>query len=94
MRMTSTERRSAIVAARAAVEADRIHDTVARNAAMRDLWGVAGYWLTPRTPSTAEFRGESIPLKMIRMPGGRSIRWNTGRFRAAEAWAKKEIEND
>ena len=63
---------------------------VARDQAMRDLWVAAGYWLQERELSTAAFRGERVPPKMIRMPAGRSLPWRTGLWRSAKAWAAAE----
>ncbi len=86
-RMTQQEIESAAIAARTAVEADRRHDVVARNAALMDLFGAAGYWPVPRNPTTAEFRGERVPAKMLRMPNGaRALKWDR-RMEAAQAWA-------
>lgn len=86
-KMTEKEVTSAKIAGSNAVEADRRGDTVARDAAIRDLFGAAGYWLQSRQPSVAEFRGEAIPQKMIRFPGGRSKEWTRFKYLAAEAWA-------
>lgn len=87
-KMTAQEIESAKIAARAAVEFDRRHDCAARDRAMRDLFVAAGYWRQERDLSTAAFRGERVPPKMIRMPAGRSVEWSSKRFAAAEAWAQ------
>ena len=87
MSITTSQRERAISAAQRAVEADRINDTVGRNAALVDLWVAVGYWLQRRTPTTAEFRGERTPPKMIRMPKGPSKPWSTHGWTAAITWA-------
>ena len=86
-KMTEKEITSARIAGKAAVEADRRGDTVAREAAMRDLFVSAGYWLQSRQPTVSEYRGDAVPPKMVRMPVGRSVPWATKRSQAAEAWA-------
>lgn len=86
-KMTEKEITYAKIAGQAAVEADRRGDTVAREAAMKDLFVAAGYWLQSRQPTVAEFRGDAVPPKMVRMPAGRSVPWSSKRYAAAEAWA-------
>lgn len=86
-KMTEKEITSAKIAGQSAVDADRRGDTVARDAALRDLFNAAGYWLQSRQPSVAEFRGDAIPPKMIRFPVGRSKEWARAKYLAAEAWA-------
>lgn len=89
-RITAEERMRAIGSARTAVEADRRGDVATRDRALADLWAAVGYWLQPRQLTTAEYRGERVSPKMIRMPQGPSIRWQSGRWRSAEAWAQEE----
>jgi len=85
--MTTNERKSAYTAAFTAITLDKAGDAAGRDRAMADLWAAAGYWRTPRTSTTAEYRGESLPPKMIRFPSGRSQPWRTHRTLAAQAWA-------
>ena len=85
-KMTKAEIQSAIIAAQSAVKAGREGDTVSRDKFMTDLFVAAGYWPVSRNPSTAEFRGERVPVKMLRMPSGRAVRWER-RWSAAEIWA-------
>ena len=85
--MTTNERQSAHTAARAAITLDKSGDAAGRDRAMADLWAAVGYWRTHRISTTAEYRGESIPPKMIRFPNGRAQPWRTHRNRAARAWA-------
>ena len=83
--------KSAITAARAAVEFDLQHDVSTRNKALICLWDAAEYWLTPRRYTTAEYRGDRVPPKMIRMPGKqRNLRWAGNQMRAARAWAAEQ----
>lgn len=86
--MTQAEIQSAKTAGAAAVEADRRGDVTARAQALNDLFAAAGYWMQPRTLTTAEYRGDALLPKMLRMPhGARAVPWSS-RFKAAEAWAK------
>lgn len=87
MAMTTKEITSAKIAGKAALDADRKGDVIARERAMQDLFAAAGYWLNSRRPTVAEFRGDAVPPKMVRMPVGRSVPWSSKRYHAAEAWA-------
>ena len=87
-KMTDKQIARAKIAGAAAVEADRRGDVVARDRALSDLWNAVGYWMQPKQLTTAEFRGDALPPKMVRMPNGaRAVLWSR-RFRAAEAWAQ------
>lgn len=84
--MTTPERTAAHIAAQRYLQAARDTDTAAMSQAEADLFSATGYWLQRRTWTVAEYRGESIPPKMIRMPHGRSIAWGR-RAVAIAAWA-------
>jgi hypothetical protein len=90
MKMTEEEKTRAKHSAQAAVAADLQNDCAARDRALGELWGIAGYWLSPRILTTAEYRGEYLPPKMIRMPVGRSVQWGTRKYQAMRAWATKD----
>lgn len=83
-RLTQAEIQSAKIAAKAVVEAK---DALSRKMALNQLFVAAGYWRAERNLSTAAFRGETIPPRMVRMPAGRSVLWDTKRLDAAKAWA-------
>jgi hypothetical protein len=87
MKLTQADRDRATQIARRAQAADNRGDTVARNKAAEELWVAVGYWLQPRTLTTAEYRGERLPPRMIRMPAGRSLPWVTRKWDAVAAWA-------
>lgn len=90
MNTTKVTRRTAALYGRAAIDAARRGDNAALDIELGRLWGVMGYWLTPRRMTTAEFRGESLPPRMIRFPSGRSRRWLGNQMAAAKAWAEME----
>lgn len=75
--------------AQLAVREDARGDVVARDKAILDLFVVVGYWKVSRNPSVAEFRGEAVPPKMLRMPAGRAVPWPR-RWTAIEAWASAQ----
>ena len=82
---TIEQAHAALCAAKSAVRADAKGDTTARDRAISDLWNAVGYWMQPR--GTAEFRGDAVPPKMIRLPnGGRAVSWDR-RWKAVAAWA-------
>jgi len=81
MSMNNKQREHAMHAACAAVEFDRRHDCAARDRAMVELSGIAGYWRQGRRT-----------IRMIRMPAGRSVEWSSKRFAAAEAWAQASLD--
>lgn len=85
-KLTQHERNTAAQLATEAVNAQAMAEHITCNRAISELWGIVGYWKSTKQPSVAEFRGETVPPKMFRMPHGRSVPWSK-RWQAVEAWA-------
>ena len=76
--------RSAILAAGLAMIHDKRNDAAGRDQQIRNLWAAIGYHAQPR--GSAEYRGDSLPPRMLRLPHGGRVPWGR-RWRAVRAWA-------
>jgi hypothetical protein len=76
--------RRAIARAIEATTEDARGDCAARDRALQALWDEVGYWADSN--SAAVVRGEALPPRMLRRPGGGALPW-ARRWQAAEEWA-------